>query len=517
MQNTGKLSRKTITGILLFGIVGHIAWCIENSFLNLYVYRTIGTDLKIVSAMVAVSAVVATFATIIMGWVSDRMGNRKKLMCFGYIAWGISVMMFSVFTIKNMQEFFNVDRNRAIVFACVGMVIADSIMSFFGSASNDAAYHAWVTDNTNKNNRGRVEALLSICAVVAYLLVFVPFELGGVTPNKYYDASGASVAYPVAGGTTVLGNWTLFYCVLGGVVIAAGIIGFFLIKDVPTLKSDKSLRFKDLFYGFRPSVIKRNKYFFLILATLSISYIANNCYSNYLMIYMQHTLRCDDYIKTLGYLLPMAIIYGLSAIAGIVAGILLDKKNNKTGFILPGIIVSSVGAVMMFFFSPTFLPIGVPMLALFCMGAFIQAIGSSMIAVVCLAIIRNLTPPDKVGRFLGVKMVFCVMLPMSIGSVLSAVISSSDKYITGYDEFGNAVYTCPPVMFLLCAIIVLFAVLTLIPILKSKPECLLVPAEGVPGDQTLDEVAAGSVVKDAESGEIENYSEYEEEDHDVDE
>lgn len=141
----------------------------------------------------------------------------------------------------------------------------------------------------------------------------------------------------------------------------------------------------------------------------------------------------------------------------------------------------------MFFFSPMFMKIGPTMLALFCIGAFIQSIGASMIAVVCLAILRNLTPPDKVGRFLGVKMVGCVMLPMAIGSVVSAAISSSDKYITGYDEFGQAIYTCPPIMFLLCAVIVLFAVITLIPILRAKPECLLVAAEGMP-DSSLQDI-----------------------------
>ena len=159
MEQNNKLSRKTALGITLFGIFGQIAWCIENSFLNLYVYRTVTTKLSVVSAMVAASAVVATLTTIIMGWVTDRVGKRRPFMVYGYIIWGVSVMIFALFTPDNMQNIFHTDRNKAIILASVFIVIADCVMTFFGSTANDAAFNAWVTDNTTVSNRS-----FSFCA-----------------------------------------------------------------------------------------------------------------------------------------------------------------------------------------------------------------------------------------------------------------------------------------------------------------------------------------------------------------
>ncbi len=503
-QNSNKLAKRTLMMFILFGTVGQIAWCIENSFLNLYVNRTISTNLMAVSAMVAASAVVATLTTIIMGWVIDRTGKRRPFMVYGYILWGLSVMLFSVFTTQNMRSL-GMSATTAVVVASVGMVIMDCVMTFFGSTSNDAAFNAYVTDNTSSENRGRTEALLSALAVVAYLLVFAPFEMTGITQNKYFDANGNSL--PTITGAdpskTVTGNWTLFYCVLGGVVILAGLIGFFALRsrreltltrdmtagqkfkkiftfeqDIPV---DKKLNFKDLFYGFRPSVIRRNKYLYLVLATVMIAYIANNCFSNFTAIYLQNTLEADKHIPVLGYLLPWGLSMGLAFIAGIIAGILLDKtKKNKTLLLIPGVAASCLGSLMMYFTSPDFIHNNVvAVLSCYCVGSFIQSMGSSVIGVVCLSSVRNLTPPDKTGRFQGVRMVFVVMLPMVVGSVVSGAVSSSSRYIAGVDEFGNATYTCPPVMFLLAAIVVLLALIPTIFLLKAKKEDLITPAEGV--------------------------------------
>ncbi len=502
-QANSKLAKKTLFIFLLFGTVGQIAWCIENSFLNLYVYRTISTNLLTVSAMVASSAVVATLTTIIMGWVIDRSGRRRPFMVYGYILWGVSVMLFSLFSVSNMQDGLGASAETAVILASVGMVIMDCVMTFFGSTANDAAFNAYVTDNTNNKNRGRIEALLSCLAVVAYLLTFVPFEMGGVTTTKYYDASGNLLPSATGAVSSKPGNWTLFYCVLGAVVIIAGIAGFFILKnkgeysvekDAPAKKklarffsfdkevsSKSDLKFKDLFYGFRPSVIKRNKYLYLVLATVMISYIANNCFSNFSAIYLQNTLKADDYIPVIGYLLPWGLSQGLAFVAGIIAGVMLDKtKRKKTVLIIPGIVASCLGSLVMYFTSPNFIKdVPVATLTLYCIGNFIQAMGSSMVAVVCLGSVRNLTPPDKTGRFQGIRMVFVVMLPMVVGSIVSGAVSSSDRYIVGVDEFGHDIYTCPPVMFLLAAIVVLLAIIPTIFLLKAKAEDLTTPAEGL--------------------------------------
>ncbi len=515
-SNDNKLSKQTLAVFLLFGTVGQIAWCIENSFLNLYVHRTISTNLLTVSAMVASSAIVATLTTIIMGWVIDRTGKRRPFMVYGYMLWGVSVMLFSLFTRANMQEL-GLSSSAAVIVASVGMVIMDCVMTFFGSTSNDAAFNAYVTDNTNKHNRGKTEALLSVLAVVAYLLVFVPFEMTGITQNKYYNEAGEQIKTMQGAVRTETGNWTLFYCLLGGVVILAGVIGFFMmrkkseltfekgmpfskkIKRVFTFEQDipvtTTLKFKDLFYGFRPTVVKRNKYLYLFLTTLMISCVANNCFSNFSAIYLQYTLRADEYIPVLGYLLPWGLSMGLAFIAGIFAGIMLDKTTkNKTLLIIPGIAASCIGSLFMYFTSPDYIGNNIAVLSCYCVGSFIQSMGSSIISVVCLGSIRNLTPPDKTGRFQGVRMVFYIMLPMVVGSIVSGAISSSPRYIMGADEFGNAVYTCPPIMFMLAAIVVLLAIVPTIFLLKAKRESLITPAEGIipATDAQTEEAAEGN-------------------------
>ena len=462
--------------LVLFGFFGQVAWCVENSFLNLYVYRTITTDLSIVSAMVASSAVVATLTTIVMGWVTDRIGKRRPFMVYGYLLWGISVAAFTLCSIDNMQTIFGLDHAAAVTAAAVGMVVVDCVMTFFGSTANDAAFNAWVTDTTNTGNRGKTEAFLSILASAAYVVVFLPFEAFGITANKYYDAAWNQVTSPVEGGTTVTGNWLLFYLLIGGLVLASAIAGFFILKDSPELKPQRKMPFKELFYGFRPSVVKRNKYLYLVFATLAIEMMANNCFFNYLIIYLENTMRCADYLWG-GYLIPMGLIYGLGMGAGLIVGVLLDKRSDKAKFILPGIVVAVIGAVGMYFFSPDFMETGQAMLWLFCLAALVQATGHSIVTVVCLATIRNLTPQGKVGRFQGIRMVFYVALPMALGSIVSGVVSSSDRYITGYDEFGHAVYTCPPIIFLLTAIVSVFAVIPTIFLMKAPEGALLKPQE----------------------------------------
>ena len=172
---------------------------------------------------------------------------------------------------------------------------------------------------------------------------------------------------------------------------------------------------------------------------------------------------------------------GLAFVAGIIAGVLLDKtKKNKTLLIIPGIAASCLGSLMMYFTSPNFIadnPVAV--LSCYCVGSFVQSMGSSIVGVVCLSSVRNLTPPDKVGRFQGIRMVFVVMLPMVVGSIVSGAVSSGGRYIEGVDEFGHATYTCPPVMFLLAAIVVLLAIVPTVFLLKADASALTTPAEGV--------------------------------------
>ena len=75
-----KLGAKVWLCIVFFGLVGQIAWMVENMYLNVYLYKTVTYDLNAASAMVASSAVVATVVTLFAGGLSDRAG-KMPVMC----------------------------------------------------------------------------------------------------------------------------------------------------------------------------------------------------------------------------------------------------------------------------------------------------------------------------------------------------------------------------------------------------------------------------------------------------
>ena len=63
--------------LLLFGLVGQIAWSVENMYFNLFVFETVAPDLDTVTLMVQLSGVAATVTTLVAGTFSDKCGNRR--------------------------------------------------------------------------------------------------------------------------------------------------------------------------------------------------------------------------------------------------------------------------------------------------------------------------------------------------------------------------------------------------------------------------------------------------------
>ena len=49
--------------LILFGLVGQLAWSVENMYFNLFVFDTVAKDLGAITLMVQLSGVMATVAT----------------------------------------------------------------------------------------------------------------------------------------------------------------------------------------------------------------------------------------------------------------------------------------------------------------------------------------------------------------------------------------------------------------------------------------------------------------------
>ena len=211
-MNKEFFGKRNWTILILFGLIGQIAWSVENMYFNLFVFETIAPSLDTVTLMVQLSGVVATVATLIAGTFSDKAGNRSRFISIGYVIWGISVALFGFLSPSLIQKIFSTDIGTAVSIALVSVVVADCVMTLFGSTANDACFNAWVTDNTKPSFRGSVEGVISILPLIAMLIV----------------AGGFGIL------VSVMGYSTLFLC-LGILISLCGIVGLKTIKDADEL------------------------------------------------------------------------------------------------------------------------------------------------------------------------------------------------------------------------------------------------------------------------------------------
>ena len=242
-KSKSKLSPKFWLAVVMFGLVGQIAWVVENMYLNVFIYEMFNASASDIALMVAASAVSATLTTVFVGALSDRIGKRKVFICWGYILWGISILGFALLRVDWISALFPAVASASALAVSL-VIILDCVMTFFGSSANDAAYNAWLTDSTDSTNRGAAEGINSMMPLVAILAVFGGFMA--------FDLSKAE-------------SWVSIFAIIGGAVTVIGILGFFIIKEPPTARSESGY-WKNVIYGFRPSTVRENKglYFYLV-------------------------------------------------------------------------------------------------------------------------------------------------------------------------------------------------------------------------------------------------------------
>ncbi len=414
-------ARKWAT-LLLVGLFGQFAWTIENMYFNVFLYKTISTDPGYIAAMVGWSAAAATLTTLLMGALSDRVGKRKAFITVGYILWGLSTAAFGYITPENAGRLF--PGANAAAAAATMVVVLDCVMTFFGSTANDAAFNAWVTDNTTQQNRGRAESVLAILPLISMLIIFGAFD-----------------------GLTQQGKWREFFNIFGIAVSAVGLLSLFLVKDEPALKPRRDSYFKNLLYGLRPSVVRQNPELYLSFAAFCLFSIAVQVFFPFLIIYIQYFLGITDYAIVLGVVLILA-----SAVS-VLSGRWIDRFG-KLRFTVPAAAVMLAGLVGMFFVRSQ---IGVMI------AGTVMMSGYMMLTAALSANIRDWTPEDKVGHFQGIRMIFQVLLPMIIGPAIGAALIRSNPKT--YEELGQIKTVPTPSIYLGAAAVLL---LTAIPILILK-------------------------------------------------
>lgn len=417
-----RLGARKWAALILIGLFGQFAWTIENMYFNVFLYNTISTDPGYIASMVGWSAAAATVTTLLMGALSDRVGKRKVFISAGYLLWGLSTAAFGFITPENAARLF--PGANAAAAAATMVVVLDCVMTFFGSTANDGAFNAYVTDITNRENRGRAESVLAILPLISMLIIFGLFD-----------------------GLTQQGRWKEFFGIFGVSVSAVGLISVFLVKDEPGLKPRRDSYFKNLLYGLRPAVVRENPELYLSFAAFCLFSVAVQVFFPYLIIYIQNYLGITDYAIILGVVLIAA------SVVSVVSGRFIDKMG-KLRFTLPAALVMLAGLVGMYFVRKG---AGV-MLA----GSVMMS-GYMMMTAALSANIRDWTPEGKVGHFQGIRMIFAVLLPMIIGpSIGAAVIRGGNST---YVELGQVKTVPTPGIYLAAAAVLL---LTAVPVVLLR-------------------------------------------------
>ncbi|GAB3124182.1 MFS transporter [Glaciibacter psychrotolerans] len=406
------LGARIWVALVSVGLMGQLAWTVENMYLNVFVYDTISDNPTVIAAMVAASALTATLATLLFGAISDRLGRRRVFIAGGYLLWGLSTMAFGLISVEGFEQFAPIA--DAIVLTGIAVILLDCVMSFFGSSANDAAFMAWVTDVTSAANRGRVEAVLAALPLLSILIVFGTVD-----------------------GFASRGDWPTFFVIVGTAIIAVGILAWFLVRDVAGIRLHNDGVFRSIVYGLRPGVVRANPRLYLAFLVVLVLGIASQIFLPYLLIYIQRYLKIEEYARVLGI-----VLLGAAALS-VLGGRVIDRVG-KLAFLGPAVVLYAIGLVLMFYARDTTFVIvaGIVMMAGFMLS--VAAIGAA---------VRDYTPLDRAGAVQGIRMLFAVLLPMLTGPFIgAAVIRSANEY---YEDLGVMKQVPTPGIFLAAAFMVL--------------------------------------------------------------
>lgn len=457
-KNNVKISPRLWIGMLMCSFIGGLAWNVENMYFNTFLWNevyegSVGvtslTYTDAVNIMVTFSAIVAVVTTFIMGTLSEKMKNRKAFISFGYIAWGIITALFGFITKDNVANLFGISDAVKIVIATAWVVVVmDMIMTFMGSTSNDSAFQAWVTDVTTPETTQKVETAFTFVGFIAMAVIMVVGSLaqGGVIP------------------------YSAFFIGLGIVVTIAGIVALFVVDNPKKLEdakknanAPKTSYWADLFYGFRPSVIKENSKLYLILVATGIFNCAFQVFFPYLLTYFSEVVISAN--EDLFAAMPVSlIVVAATSVISLVAGIviLLNVYNkSKAAAFIPSVLSLIVGLLLMFFAKTN--------LYLMLIGAAFTLIGYIVIMIQFGANVRDCIPQDKVGLFQGVRMIFFVLIPMVVGPTLGN-IATKNSTVTITDVSGAESMLPTEMMFLYAAIVAVFIFVPLFAYLKKDKE-----------------------------------------------
>ena len=415
------VSRRTWTVVIVLGMVGQLAWTVENMYLNVFIYNTISTDPRVIAVTVAASAIAATLATMLIGAASDRARTRRPFIAVGYVLWGITTAGFGIVRPGGTTA-------SAVALAVAAIISLDCIMSFFGSGANDAAFNAWVTESTNQQTRGRVDGVLAIMPLMGMLLVFGALD-----------------------GLTRAGEWLLFFGIVGGLTAAVGVWSWFAVRDPVEIRPPSDGYLASVVHGLRPSSVRAHPRLYVLLLAWAVIGTSTQVFIPYLIIYVQRYLRIE------GYAIVLASVLTSASVISVLGGRVIDRVGKQRA-ILPSVGIMIVGLVGMVV-ARGMLPV---------IGAGTVMMGGFMLSVATLsASVRDVTPDDRVGMVQGLRMIAVVLIPMVLGPFIGAsvIVGANETYT----DLGVVKQVPTPWIFAAAAVVALLVVVPVAMLRRVPP------------------------------------------------
>ena len=402
------------------GLAGQICWNMENQWFNTFVYAKIGKDPSIITGMLICSAAATTFATFFFGTWADRTGKRRTFISWGYILWGIFTITFG------LTQF--ISREHYLLMAA-SVVLADTVMSFFGSMGNDAGFNTWTNDIMTEHNRGQIGGALATQPVLGTILGTV---VGGLLVGKNDD-------------------YMLLFIVMGVFVIVFGLISMFSLNKKDDLSPSVRGSFRQQFL----SVFNFKKFFALrelvwVNVGVAVFFIGFNVYfayiGNYLIYYLGYTADMMWIIEAVPLVLAM--------LTAIPIGVLINK-NRHPYIAFASILINIAGLLILWPAKAEDVDPSKIFYPLLWFGVFVVGVGYVGILQTAKVWTKQLYPADARGQFEGIWILFFVLIPMIGGSLIGqAVVKTSGEQFLN-EASGAMEYVPNGSVFLVGAIVIL--------------------------------------------------------------
>lgn len=452
----GRLSVRIWTAIIVFMFMGSIAANTETMFLGLFLDGTVFKDGSMgaritltdtVNLIASLSAVVSGIAAFVMGAISERMKNRKKFISSGFIIWGIVMLIFSTVKRENVSNIFGFKYLAdTITVTAVIVILFSLILAFLRSTTNDTAFNSWVTDVSTPQTSAKIETAYTIMGLVTTGIITVL----------------------VSNAQTGKMEYSAVFVIFGILAIIIGILGFWLIEEpcqkTEVYEADKETSYlSDIFYGFKPSVVKENVNLYLILSSGCLFNCAFKVFYPYLFIYIGSVIiPANEGVNLLSIEVLITIIVVLFTI---VSGVILLMKLytiNKALSFIPSVICLIIGLLIV---STTKNIVG-----------FIAGFGPALLGYIIIMIqfgatVRDNIPKDKVGLFQGIRMIFLIFIPSIIGPTLGN-IAAKNSDVT-YMSNGAVKVLPTEAMFLYSAVVAVLIFIPMLLFLKKDKEKII--------------------------------------------